>query len=211
VTQTPATRATPGTADARPASLPGTRRRGETLRRSIFEATLELLRTTGYADLTMERVAAAAGTGKAALYRRWSDREALVADALRNALPDPTAVELTGRPREDIIALLGCLADTAELSRDAAYQVAKRDAGLDSGLSTMIQTRVLDPCGERVLEVLRRGIEAGELRAGMANPRVGDIGPAMLIHYAVTNGPPIPDEYVVSIVDDVIMPLVSRR
>jgi AcrR family transcriptional regulator len=188
----------------------GTRRRGEALRRSIFDATLELLRTVGYARLTMEGVATAAGTGKAALYRRWRDREDLVTDALRNALPDPHDILLTGDTRDDIVALLGCVRDTADLSMDAAYQVVKREATMDSGLGTIVQVRVLDPCRALVTGVLRRGIESGELRAEAAGRHVADVGPAMLIHYTVTLGPPVPDTYIAAVVDEVIMPLVRR-
>ncbi|MEV7028182.1 TetR family transcriptional regulator, partial [Kitasatospora sp. NPDC093558] len=57
------------------------RRRGEVLESAIFGATLQQLVTDGYARLTMEGVAAAAQTGKAALYRRWSSKEELVKDA----------------------------------------------------------------------------------------------------------------------------------
>ncbi len=37
--------------------------------------------------MTIEGVAAAAHTGKAAIYRRWPSKEELVADTLDNVLP----------------------------------------------------------------------------------------------------------------------------
>jgi AcrR family transcriptional regulator len=54
------------------------RRRGQTLEHAIFDAVLDQLQTVGYVGLTMEGVAAAAHTGKAALYRRWPRKEDLV-------------------------------------------------------------------------------------------------------------------------------------
>jgi AcrR family transcriptional regulator len=188
----------------------GTRRRGEALRTAIFQATLEQLRTVGYAKLTMEGVAAAAGTGKAALYRRWSDRDELVTAALRDALPDPTAIELTGRPRADMLALLACMRDTALIAEAAAFQVVKKEGGPESGVSSLIQDHVLAPARAMILEVLGRGVAAGQLREGVATDRVANVGPAMLIHQILTEGPEVSDATIASIVDEVILPLISR-
>ena len=63
----------------------GSRRRGDSLRRAIFEAVFDQLQTVGYANLTMDKVAAAAHTSKAVLYRRWASKDALVAEALLTA------------------------------------------------------------------------------------------------------------------------------
>jgi AcrR family transcriptional regulator len=184
------------------------RRRGQALRKAIFDATLEQLQAVGYAKLTMEGIAAAAGTGKAALYRRWTGRDDLVTEALLDVLPDPTEILLTDNPRDDILALIRCLSETAALSQDAAFLVAKMEPGLDSGLTRLVKSRVMNPCGELLLQVLRRGIEAGQLKPSAANVRIANVGPAMIVHHVVTIGHEVPDEYVTSIVDDVIMPLI---
>src|SRR5213592_3320126 len=53
------------------------RRRGAALEEAILRAAMEELTETGYATLTMERVARRAGTNKNAIYRRWPNRAAL--------------------------------------------------------------------------------------------------------------------------------------
>jgi AcrR family transcriptional regulator len=50
---------------------------------AILAAVPELLASMRYADLTFDRIAAAAGVGKAAIFRRWKSKAALVTDALR--------------------------------------------------------------------------------------------------------------------------------
>ncbi|HKB49683.1 MAG TPA: helix-turn-helix domain-containing protein, partial [Ktedonobacterales bacterium] len=65
----------------------GPRRRGATLERAILHATWEELVAVGYANLTMERVAAHAGTSRAVLYRRWRSRPELVLAAIRQQAP----------------------------------------------------------------------------------------------------------------------------
>lgn len=189
-----------------------TRRRGDDLRKAIFSAVLDELGSTGYARLTMESVAAAAGTGKAALYRRWANKDDLITETLRSVLPDPAELPLDGSVRDDLLALLLCMRDAMHLTAGAAFQVVKQEAATSAAgmLHAMVQQRVLDPCRDLIVEVLRRGAEAGELRPGAANPRLATAGPAMLIHYALTVAPEVPDEYLVGIVDDVVLPAARR-
>ena len=63
------------------------RRRGDKLEHALYAAALAELADVGYGRLTMEGIAARARTGKAALYRRWPTKHALVLDALCHALP----------------------------------------------------------------------------------------------------------------------------
>lgn len=194
-----------------PTGSSGTRRRGKVLEKAILDATLDQLRTVGYVGLTMESVAAAAGTGKAALYRRWPNRDDLVADALRSVLPDPTEISLSGNVRDDLLALLRCIRDAIAHTHGTVFQVVRSEvAGAGGMLHSVVGQRVMDPCHELTLEVLRRGIEAGRLRPGVSSATVATVGPAMIIHYVVNEGPVAPDSYLTSIVDDILVPLVTR-
>lgn len=186
----------------------GTRRRGDALQDAIFAATLDQLGAVGYASLTMEGVAQAAGTGKAALYRRWASKDDLITDTLRSVLPDPAGLRLTGDPRTDILTQLRCMRDAAVLTHGTAFQVVKREGGPESGLNAMAQDRVLEPCQAMILSILENGVKAGLLREAAASPRVAGVGPAMLIHRAITAGPEISDACLASIVDEVVMPLI---
>src|SRR5688500_20341918 len=83
-----------------------TRRRGEELERAILHAAAEEMRASGYGGMTMDRVAARAGTNKNAIYRRWPHRAALGIAAYRQlcdaVLPDPD----TGSLRGDALEML---------------------------------------------------------------------------------------------------------
>src|SRR5437764_1460247 len=73
---------------------------------AIIEAVLDLLADgTPAESLSIEAVAAKAGVGKATIYRRWANKEALLVDAvasLKGELP-----RLAGESvRDDLIALL---------------------------------------------------------------------------------------------------------
>jgi AcrR family transcriptional regulator len=57
------------------------RPRSEEARRAILESTVELLKKSGFSDLSIESIAAHAGVGKATVYRWWPNKAALVIDA----------------------------------------------------------------------------------------------------------------------------------
>ncbi len=60
------------------------RPRSEKSHRAILDATLELLAEQGFDGLSIEGVADRAGVGKTTIYRRWANKEALVAAALQD-------------------------------------------------------------------------------------------------------------------------------
>jgi len=56
--------------------------RGPKIRAAVLAATLAELTENGYAALTVDSVARRSGVHKTTIYRRWKDREGLVADAV---------------------------------------------------------------------------------------------------------------------------------
>jgi hypothetical protein len=102
--------------DAAPHRLGGGRRRGALLTSAIYQATLDELAETGFGRLSFDKIAASAGTGKAALYRRWATPAELVLEALA----DPSSgfgdipVPGTGSLRGDLVFLLGGFARVME-------------------------------------------------------------------------------------------------
>src|SRR3954462_13111812 len=90
---------------ARPAGRP----RSEKAEKAIIEATLDLLADgMGISELSIEAIAAKAGVGKTTIYRRWSNKEDLVVDALASLkAPIP---ELPGESvRDDVISYLSVM------------------------------------------------------------------------------------------------------
>lgn len=58
-----------------------------TIDRAIAEATLAVLRERGFARMSMDAVARAAGVGKPAIYRRFRDKAHLAASVIEGQLP----------------------------------------------------------------------------------------------------------------------------
>ncbi|MDF5712181.1 MAG: TetR/AcrR family transcriptional regulator [Nostoc sp. S4] len=62
---------------------------------AILQASLDLLAEVGYQSMSIEAIAARAGVGKTTIYRRYTSKEELVADAIES-LRDDSAIPDTG-------------------------------------------------------------------------------------------------------------------
>jgi AcrR family transcriptional regulator len=202
-----ATQADPTTAPScAPPAL--TRRRGEALEHAIFDAVLDQLQTVGYTGLTMEGVAACAHTGKAALYRRWPHKEDLVVDALDHVLPSLADLPDHGNVRDDLLDLLRQMTAMVNSATGCALQCLLAEIDRDHPFARLLHERVFAPRKQTFLTVLQRAADRQQLRADAASPLVAEVGPAMVAQRFLAVGAPVPDDYVVSFVDDVIMPLL---
>jgi AcrR family transcriptional regulator len=186
----------------------GPRRRGDALHAAIFEATLDELTAVGYAELKMEHVAHRARASKGSLYRRWTSRAELVADAVHYTIPSCAERPDTGSVRED---LLGCLRGFATLLNGPSGEAIRglmADTIRNPDLMEVVRARFIDPGVGLFLDVLRRGAARGEVRTTALTPRIASLGPDLLREYFLVHRPPIPDQALVQMVDEVIIPLI---
>jgi hypothetical protein len=66
--------------------------------------------------------------------------------------------------------------------------------------------RVLARHKRSLLAVLERAADRGQVRPEAASPLVAEVGVAMVVQRFLVDGPPVPDDYVVSVLDEVLMP-----
>lgn len=193
--------------DARDAQ---TRRRGETLERAIFDAALDQLRAVGYPGLTMEGIAACAHTGKAALYRRWERKEDLIVDALEHSLPSLNDLPDHGNLRDDLLDVLRRMTALVNSPTGCALQCLLAETDRDHPFVRLVHERVLMPRKRVFHALLQRAVERGQARPDAVETLAAEVGPAMVAQRFLAEGPPVPDDYLVSIVDDVVMPLLRK-
>jgi AcrR family transcriptional regulator len=202
-------------APANPAPAPSwaahasTRRRGEALEHAIFDAVLQQLQAVGYVGLTMEGVAACARTGKAALYRRWPRKEDLVVDALEYALPSPSDLPDHGDVRDDLLDLLRRMTAMLNSPAGCALQCLMSETERDESFARLLHERVKEPRRRMFLDLLTRGADRGQVRPAAVSQLVAEVGPALVMQRFLADGAPVPDDYLVSVVDDVVMPLLQ--
>ncbi|GIE89564.1 TetR/AcrR family transcriptional regulator [Actinoplanes regularis] len=190
-----------------------TRRRGAELEWAILRAAAEELRESGYPGMTMDRVAARAGTNKNAIYRRWPHRAALGVAAYRHltdaVMPDPD----TGALRGDALEMLRQANQTWSSPHGAVLRGLLAAAVDDPELLTLMREGSgADTMDRAWLTMIERAVARGEAPPAAAHHRVATT-PMMLLRaeYAMRGVPSVPDEVLIEIVDEVFLPLVRGR
>lgn len=187
------------------------RRRGAALEQAILNAAIEELTDSGYAGLTMDRVARRAGTNKNAIYRRWPNRPALAVAAYRQMVDVELQPPDTGDLRSDVLALLRRINNGLSGRGGEVLRGLLASAGEEQELLA----ELLQQTGHGAavwLTILGRAVARGEVLPEALHPRVATVALDLLRNEYVTRGvATVPDSVVVEIVDEVYLPLVRGR
>ena len=189
------------------------RRRGEALEQAILQAAAEELRESGYAGMTMDRVARRASTNKNTIYRRWPHRAALGVAAYRHLARTQIPVPDTGSLRDDALALLRQANATWSSPRGAVLRDLLAAVGDDPQLLELLREQADGSAMDAAwLTLLDRAAARGEAPPEAVHPRVASLPIALLRNeYMLRGNPPVPDTALTEIVDEVFLPLVRGR
>jgi AcrR family transcriptional regulator len=133
---------------------------------AIVDAVLDLLAEGSTIEsLSIEAIAARAGVGKATIYRRWSGKKDLLRDALRTLKGSPP-VPAGDSLRDDLVTLL------QGVGRNFDPRAMRIMPCLVGEVNRSPEQRRLfeemsEPRRQVMREVLRRGVDTGELRADL--------------------------------------------
>lgn len=130
----------------------------------MFDAVLEVYAETSWRGFTLDAVGRRARVGRAALYRRWDNKDDLLVQALEARSPLPTPID-TGSLRSDLVELARQL---LRGYRTTSGLVSLRVA-LDARANPELLARLTDTLNRsRVLAtrtIVHRAVERGELPA----------------------------------------------
>lgn len=143
---------------------PPGRPRSEQARLAILRSTLKLLGKNGFSELTIEAVAAHAGVGKATVYRWWSNKAALIADAFASSTTRKLHFPDTGSVRTDMSQQMRQLIKIFCSRRGRIVSAILGGGQSDRDLIVAFRERFLWPRRQEAYATLRRGILRGELR-----------------------------------------------
>jgi AcrR family transcriptional regulator len=188
------------------------RRRGVRLEDAILDAAWAELVERGYPGLTLEGVAARAGTSRPVLYRRWPSRTALATAALgRHIAQNPIVVPDLGGVRDEICLLLRRMSDRARpdmirLVFDMQKDLADRHSSL-ADMRAHLRAQIVD--SDVMQTILGRAMDRGEIAAARLTPRIVSLPTDLARHEILMTFEPLSDEAIKEIVDEVFLPLVS--
>ncbi|WP_029947263.1 TetR/AcrR family transcriptional regulator [Leifsonia aquatica] len=190
------------------------RKRDHTRDPEILDAALDVLAETGYDRMTIDLVAARAKAGKATVYRRWASKADLVIDAVAcmkkgdidfDALPD------TGTLRGDLVAMMKphTIVDAEKKLQIMAGLVSM--LANDPGLADAVNEAIVEPRASVNRIFLRRAVERGEIPADADIEKLALIAPAMASYRVLILRKPVDREFLLSVMDDVLLPAVGIR
>jgi AcrR family transcriptional regulator len=174
----------------------------------IISATLELLGEKGYHGLTMTDVAARAGVSKATLYRRWTAKADVVADAVATLNPMKPPRYPGTSLRDDLLALIE---QVSKCDDSPEIVIATREmARLHPDLYRTLTARFGTFVRAELNQLSRQAIDAGY--APMLDVELdllGDTVVALLAHEAGPAGASVSRERLSKLVDHVLMVLMT--
>jgi AcrR family transcriptional regulator len=176
---------------------------------ALRASALELLADIGYDRLTIDKIAAHAGAGKATIYRRWSGKAELIVDALMCQKGAIAVAPDTGTLRGDLAALI----DQSELEEgrlDTQVMIGLVSAlPHDAELRDVFRTQLIEPHTAVLAVVFDRAVARGEIRPVKNRETIVSILPALVFHRLIVSAT-VPDRaFFESIVEGVLLPLLE--
>jgi AcrR family transcriptional regulator len=179
---------------------------------AILDAVLVGLAERGYDHMSMDDVASRARVGKAAIYRRWPSKPAVVADAIAHWRRGLGSVQPpdTGSLRGDIDALAAAVPemDETEIGMMKVVIGVATAATNDPVLAAALDELVLSQPRRMINVVLDNAVARGEIPAGRDLALIADAALGLNILRAIT-GRPIDRVFVRRVLEDVILPLAT--
>jgi AcrR family transcriptional regulator len=164
--------------------------------------------------MSMDDVAARAGVGKAAIYRRWSSKAEVVAEAIAHwrRRTGPAEPSDTGSLRGDIDAIVSAIPHYNESDLDTMRVIAgvATAAAQDAVLAAALDELVLSTPRQLMRSVLDRAVARGEIPAGRDLTLVPDALLGLNLLRVITRRP-IDRLWVRRVLEEVVLPLATAE
>lgn len=143
------------------------RPRSEKSHQAMLLATLELLAEVGFDGMSIDAIAARAKVGKTTIYRRYTNKEELVADAL-DKIPEEVVIPDTGTVWEDLEALIQNIAQITlnPLGRQIVAMIISHTS-TNPQFAQIYWTKYLQPRREAFVAVIERAKARREVRENL--------------------------------------------
>jgi AcrR family transcriptional regulator len=189
--------------------IPMGRPRSERRHKAILQAAIDLVHEKGFRGLSVESLAAKTGVAKTTIYRRWPNKAAVVMDAFMQRLLW-TQFPNTKKATDSIRLQMRSMAKAFRAKDGAVVKALIAEAGFDVELANAIRDRWTVPRRKLALAVLQRAVSQGELRSDIDLEATIDLLYAPMYYRLQRGTPPLSDEYIDEIFDQVMEGLRQR-
>ncbi|MBN9795740.1 TetR family transcriptional regulator [Pseudonocardia sp. UM4_GMWB1] len=159
----------------------------------------------------MDGVARRAGTARTTLYRRWANPGELLLSAVGDAYPVEVPSPVGGDLRGDLIRALELLVEWARHPTARAVQAILAERRAHPELAARLD-ELFDASGRRfTATVLDHYVRLGTVAPDTVTPLVENVGEAMVVKHWIDVGREPDREYLVQVVDQLILPVLGSR
>jgi AcrR family transcriptional regulator len=149
---------------------------------AMLRATLELLAEVGFNAMSMDAISARAGVGKTTIYRRYSSKEELMADAIES-MREEIVIPDTGNLQGDIDALIKNAAQItlSPLGRQTIAMIIS-SASSNTQFAQIYWTKYLQPRRKTFAIVLERAKARNEIPIDLDSDLVFDMMSGIMLY-----------------------------
>jgi AcrR family transcriptional regulator len=165
-----------------------------------LQAGLELLEQSSFAEITADAIAERAGAGKSTIYRWWPNKDAVLVEALREAVAQEQPFPDTGSLRDDIRLQLHNFIKLLSGKRGKIFTAFVVAAQTDGEVAETFQRVWRDPRRAGLKGVLERH-RGKQMRAEIDLDMVLDAVYGPLYYRLLTGNRKFPDGYAEALTD----------
>ncbi len=175
--------------------------RSEEARIAILEAADNLLVERGFADVTMEGIAAAAGVAKQTIYRWWKSKTDVLMDAFLEDVNEKPNTSSSGNLSADLqhhalwLANLLTVSDTG-----AVFRALVAEAQHDSDLAVRLRRQFIQPQRIRDFHPFELAVQRGELSQDFDIAAAVEQILSPIYYRVLVSGDPISPSYIEGLV-----------
>ena len=173
-----------------------------------MSATVNLIVEDGYSALTIERVAVRASVSRAALYRRWPNKQALVVDAIEAFAHNQVPLPDTGRLRDDITEFLRNMVRAREADMEA-YEALSAALVAHRELAERCKDTLVATFAASFRTIVTRAVDRGELPRGTDIELLADLAPALARYRRQVRGERLNDAFIDRLANQFFPPAIS--
>jgi len=185
------------------------RPRSEAREQAILDAALELVVEVGYDRLSMDALADRARASKATIYRRWSGKAEVVAEAVRCRQCHQFSFPDTGSLRGDLLVMLG------EIGASLAAEDGALVAGVlwatrsDPVLANLMRAQTAEGKQAVARRIVDQAVARGEVPPTADPPSITEVLSSMVFMRLLITGEPLDKAFFEHVVDDILIPVLK--
>jgi len=179
--------------------------------RAILQTAIDLVLHLGFRAVSIEGIAAKAGVAKTTIYRRWSNKAAVIMDAFMMRFGSETQFPATKKVTDSIRLQMRALAKAFRSRDGSLVKALLAEAQFDAELAIAFRKRWTLPRRRMALSVFHRAVGRGELRPDIDLEATIDLLYAPMYYRLQMGTGPLSDAYIDEIFDYAMKGLLQRK